>query len=191
MPSHSGGLMASSVHILSTGAIPIQTYILVLAPIFEESHPRIYESSVANFHANINLLGQNVLTALEPLNNVVSQNIFDTTLSYPIVSFASIPQGTGKNHVGYQSLANATNRDLMLANDIIVQINPPPSPILFTGQFDDQVLNLASLVQLMVAVRIVIVLVNTGKLLKIGFNQFKSITPLNTISQRIRQLCAP
>ncbi|KAA6363984.1 MAG: hypothetical protein EZS28_040489, partial [Streblomastix strix] len=45
----------------------------------------------------------------------------------------------GKNQVGYQSIANVTNIDLMFANDIIVQINPPPSPILLAGQLDDQV----------------------------------------------------
>ncbi|KAA6379612.1 MAG: hypothetical protein EZS28_024861 [Streblomastix strix] len=141
-----GGLIASLVQISFTGVIPIQIYIQVLAPIFEELYPLLNESSVANFHASINLLGQNVLTALDPYYKVVSQNMFDTGLSNPTVSANSIPQGqflssidqTGKNHVGYQGIAKVTNKDLILANDIIVQINTSPSAVLLAGQLDDQ-----------------------------------------------------
>ncbi|KAA6402745.1 MAG: hypothetical protein EZS28_001736 [Streblomastix strix] len=86
------------------------TYILVLEPSFEELLPRINESSVANFHVSIYLLGYNVLTALLPLYNAVKQNIPDNN--------------TGKNHVGYQDFANVINDAFMLENSIMLYIDP-------------------------------------------------------------------
>ncbi|KAA6392414.1 MAG: hypothetical protein EZS28_012058 [Streblomastix strix] len=55
----------------------------------------------------------------------------------------------------YYDIAKVTNIDLKLANDIIVQINPLPSPILLAGQLDDQSEILASLIQVIVALGVV------------------------------------
>ncbi|KAA6370486.1 MAG: hypothetical protein EZS28_033987 [Streblomastix strix] len=47
---------------------------------------------------------------------------------------------TGKNYVGYYGIANVKKIDLMLANDIIDQINSPPSAMLLAEQLDEQIL---------------------------------------------------